>query len=569
MLVLIVKVNVGAQDSHPLEINNGAINLVIERIEKRAWAGDWTPRSGMTYLTIYGIVTNPYQEKAEIEASQVSVRLDGKEYEPHDGIMDRIKDNIGGLDYIGSFPIEVFPGETRSIFIAFEVPTTWGQLEIVFDGQAAKLLSSNSIAVDLVAPTATLTPTPTSTPLPAATPGGLPFLDDGKTRWVIERFETHPKAGDWTPLKGMVYLAVFGTVSNVGSGEANFSGSRVQVRVDGKDYYSHDGIMDRLRDDFDGMNGIESYPYIDGILPGQTRSAFVAFEIPKTWQQLGVTMGGQVVWLENVETYKPTATYTPLPTHTATQTFTPTITYTPSQTPPASETFTPTATPISAQSTTDGVNSRSCPSTSCDIVRVVSARDIFAITGTYDDWYGVEFADGERAYIRGDFVSLPVDAVVVAGPTLTNTPLPTNTPQPSSTPRPTNTPRSTATDVKLNLSEHEILSLIKTLMTSSDYPIDEISRSGSEVIIVAPETIETDTYNVATYRVEYFAYALGALVKAYDGELGNVNPPTTITMRFELFGTVSSTLSVSYQDAKDFIDKQISAETLLRRIQVR
>jgi hypothetical protein len=247
------------------------------------------------------------------------------------------------------------------------------------------------------------------------------------------------------------------------------------------------------------------------------------------------------------------ASITPMPSNTSTSE--------PSRTPRPTNTMRPTA--VSGQTTTEGVNARSCASTTCDVVKIVSSRDSFVITGAYDDWYGVEFADGKTAYIRGDFVVLPEGSVLPVGPTLTSTPRPTNTPKPTSRPR--------ATATEFVLGEDELLITVKTVMFSQGYPIKGISRNGNEVLLLVEDTYETDEQAVLEYRLGYFALSVGAIVTAYEDEveLFDASAPSVITMKFQSFGVTTRTVSLNYKDARDYVNKKIDELTLLQKIRIR
>jgi len=262
---------------------------------------------------------------------------------------------------------------------------------------------------------ADVTATPVSTQ-PTA-PERYIVQNNGVT-WIIDRLTTHSKADDWTPLKDMTYLVITGTFENTTQGDVEIVSSQFTLMIDERKYTPHTGIMQRIQNE-NKLDYVGSYSGIT-IEPGKTKRAFLAFEVPLKRESMSVFFEGKSVHEmgTSTPTYTPSATYTPGPTNT----------------PRPTNTMRPTA--ASAQTTIEGVNARSCPSISCKVVKVVSSRDSFKLIGTYDDWYSVEFNDGTRAYIRGDFIVVPDGAVVPVGPRLTSTPRPTNMPKPINTPRP-------------------------------------------------------------------------------------------------------------------------------------
>ncbi len=125
-----------------------------------------------------------------------------------------------------------------------------------------------------------------------------------------------------------------------------------------------------------------------------------------------------------------------------------TSTYTTTPSPTSTKTPLPTATPTSTQvignTTGSNVNARSCPSTDCQVVDVVSSIDNLIILGEIDGWYFVSLPNDEPAYISSQLLELPDNAIVLSAPTLT--PSPTI----RATSRPTIAPTNRATNTSIN-----------------------------------------------------------------------------------------------------------------------
>ncbi len=172
-------------------------------------------------------------------------------------------------------------------------------------------------------------------------------------------------------------------------------------------------------------------------------------------------------------TYTPSATPTLSMTPSATRTSSPTATKT------VSPTYTLSNTPVYASVVGSDINARNCPSTACDIVRVITSREDFIVLGSYDDWYWVEFDNQQRAFIFSQLIGLPQGAEVSIAPTLTSSPPPTSTSTRTPTVTRTATSRPTATrtpsPTPLKFDEETVLLLIKYTMEITDNPIDSDS----------------------------------------------------------------------------------------------
>lgn len=199
-------------------------------------------------------------------------------------------------------------------------------------------------------------------------------------------------------------------------------------------------------------------------------------------------------------TATPTNTSTATITPTATHTFTPTATETSTNTPTATNTSTSTPTPVVASVTGNNINARSCPSQSCEVVRVVISEEAFIALGAYNDWHWVKFNNGETAYIFGDLIKLPEGAVVAIAPTITPSQLPSSTPAPTNTRRPAATPRPTEAEEALTLDNDTIMVLISLTMASEGYEIDHIYMMGNDLVIDVPalpdESVDQTEYIV-------------------------------------------------------------------------
>jgi hypothetical protein len=372
-------------------------------------------------------------------------------------------------------------------------------------------------------------------------------VDNGQVLWTIERVEKLSKAGNWKPLSGMTYLVVIGIFDNHTQQDAQLYASDIRVNIDGEEYRPHNGLMDRVGEDLN-MDFVGAYSGLE-VKPGKSDQFFVAFEVPERWDSLSITFND--IPARPIGTPPPTLTTSS--TFTATTTLTSSNTSTPesTRTPRPTNTMRPTA--VSGQATTEGVNSRSCPSVSCDVVRVVSSRDVFKIFGAYDDWYGVEFEDGERAYIRGDFITLPEAAIIPVGPRLT------------STPRPTNTPRS-ATNSSDGTSDAEIFIAIRAAARENGFPILAISRQGNAIVVEVADEASSDEETVDRHRMEYTAFLAGGIVGVYDNTTAQA--PITISLMFKQNETTTFVANFNYKDASDFIYRRITLDEFIRSLRM-
>jgi hypothetical protein len=270
----------------------------------------------------------------------------------------------------------------------------------------------------------------------------------------------------------------------------------------------------------------------------QTQAAFWAEATQVTWTPTATRTATPTY----TETPSPTLTFTPTdtPTHTVTpsptSTFTPTNTPTYTVTPSPTLTLTPSQTPVYAVVTGSEVNARDCPSLNCDVLRVVSSDEQFVVLGSYDDWYWIEFENGERAYVFGDLMQLPEDAVVAIAPTITPSFTPSSTPTNSPTPTKTNTPRPTLTpeptETPFQLDEDTIIDLIELTMIVIEYPVDSIQMQGNILVVSAPDIISSDSNETLNYRMSYIGALTGAIATAYEGENVIARPPQRVEVRF-------------------------------------
>ena len=261
-------------------------------------------------------------------------------------------------------------------------------------------------------------------------------------------------------------------------------------------------------------------------------------------------------------TSTPTDTSTPTVTSTGTSTFTPTATYTSTNTPTATRTATPTATPVIGAVTGNNINARRCPSQSCAVVSVVTSQNDLAILGSYEDWYWVKLPNNETAYIFGDLVSLPEEAVVALAPTITPsstssaTPTPTNTRRPTLTPRPTETP--------LQLDEDTILVLIRATMQVTNIDFDSIDIRNGDLVVDVPASVEGYNSDLE-YRLSVAGAVIGAVVTAYEGENVTALPPRNIILNFKLGRITHVRATFSYRDAVLFRNGDLTTLQFLDR----
>lgn len=264
--------------------------------------------------------------------------------------------------------------------------------------------------------------------------------------------------------------------------------------------------------------------------------------------------------LTNTFTMTPTTTFTPSLTFTNTSTMTPTATFTSTKTPTPTHTLTLTSTstatntPVVGGVINDRTNARICPSVECDLARIVLMSEEFVVLGSYNDWYWLEFEDNTRAFIRGDLMTLPEDAVVGIAPTMTPSFTPTSTR--------TNTPRPTLTSTPFQFDDALILDLIEATMLISDMPIESIQKQNNLL------TVKIEDPGGFEERFGYIGTLVGATVTAYEGENVIATPPQQIVAEFAIGNITIVRYRFSYRDAKNFINGIITAAQFLNTITV-
>lgn len=137
-------------------IDNGQVAWDIERVMTQNTAAEWNPLKGMTYLAVIGTIHNHSDQSASLKASQVRLLIDGQEYVPLNGLMDRLKSDLNGMDFFGAYSgLTVAAGESKQAFVAFEIPLVRDSVSIRLDTQILALNSTSGIEIALGA---TLTP---------------------------------------------------------------------------------------------------------------------------------------------------------------------------------------------------------------------------------------------------------------------------------------------------------------------------------------------------------------------------------------------------------------------------
>jgi|GEM_PF-5908050 len=117
---------------------SSGVTWLVESVTTQTKASDWTPPPNMTYLVVIGTFESTAERNVTITADQFTVIVDGREYRPHTGIMQRVKRNQN-MDYIGSFSgIMIKVGESKLAFLAFEIPKKHDSLMVFFDGTSVQ-----------------------------------------------------------------------------------------------------------------------------------------------------------------------------------------------------------------------------------------------------------------------------------------------------------------------------------------------------------------------------------------------------------------------------------------------
>lgn len=254
--------------------------------------------------------------------------------------------------------------------------------------------------------------------------------------------------------------------------------------------------------------------------------------------------------LTPTSTLSPTKTLSPTPTATATNTLTLTTTPTVSVTPTSTKTNTPTITPVSGSVRGGNVNSRICPDVSCEVVRVASQVDEFAVLGKSGEWYWIEYSDGQTAYIFGELVALPPNANIAVAPTLTPSFTPI-TPTRTSTPRPSETP--------FKFDQDLTFSLIQLALLTEGYKINSIEMMDSVMYVEVPDIITSNEQEAREYRIGYIGALTGAITTAYQNENVVASPPRRITTNFMIGDLTMIRVTFNYDDGVRFLRNEITA----------
>jgi hypothetical protein len=144
-------------------LENGQVNWTIERVMTQNRAAEWNPQRGMTYLVVVGTLHNYSHQSVILKANQIRLLVDGSEYSPLNGLMDRIKTDLNGMDFVGAYGgLELAAGQSRQAFVAFEVPLQRDSVSICFDTQTLAFNTASGIEVAIGA---TATPDASETAL--------------------------------------------------------------------------------------------------------------------------------------------------------------------------------------------------------------------------------------------------------------------------------------------------------------------------------------------------------------------------------------------------------------------
>jgi hypothetical protein len=224
--------------------------------------------------------------------------------------------------------------------------------------------------------------------------------------------------------------------------------------------------------------------------------------------------------------------------------------------------------------TGNNINARNCASQSCEIVRIVTAQEELVILGTSEDWYWVEFADGETAYIFGNLLRIPEGVTVALAPTITpsltasSTFTPTNTPTSTATQTASNTPRATATrrptETPFKFDQDLVLDLIRLTAIYNDFEIYSVTMRNGDLIVEAPAIL--DGYDSELeYRMSLAGFLVGAIISAYEDENVVASPPRNIIIILKYETITMLRIGFSYTDAVLFRDGDITVMQFVNR----
>jgi hypothetical protein len=236
---------------------------------------------------------------------------------------------------------------------------------------------------------------------------------------------------------------------------------------------------------------------------------------------------------------------------------TPTATLTPTDSPTSTSTLSPT--PLYANVNSDGINARTCPSTECDIASVVTADDQFIVLGSDGDWYWVELAEGQTAYIRADLVNLPNGVEIAFAPTLTPTTVP-RTPRPTVISRPVDISSASDTeDARLISDSLFILAggrKVESVRVANGRP-----NGGERAVIIAYLTTETTDVGFVDEIIDIYE-AVAVAIETHELDVDSVG-----LVAGDAFGNAVGTIVVSTDDLLAYHERRITRSQFINRFQ--
>lgn len=199
---------------------------------------------------------------------------------------------------------------------------------------------------------------------------------------------------------------------------------------------------------------------------------------------------------QTIPTDEPSATDEPVQTAN-------TATVTPAPTPVPTPVPTPTPDPIesigywAAHINRNGVNLRSEPNTSSEVIKKLNLGEKVFLTGKLEGWYRVMYNE-TTGFVSEDFITLGSFATPTPKPTPKPTvkPTPKPTPKPTTTPKPTNTPKpeSYHTVYPGQFTESEIYLVATYLKREQPYGGQKDLRAIASVILNRALDTKTDIF---------------------------------------------------------------------------
>lgn len=340
-----------------------------------------------------------------------------------------------------------------------------------------------------------------------------------------------------------VFVILHGDLVNTSNGSECVRARRVRLILDDEEYAPQAPLMDAVQADLE-----EAIDFIGPVLgqcvDGNSRArTFVAFEAPFGVSDAALTFWDQeeafeIIWPESEDDLAHDSIATTNASATPTR-FT--------NSTPASVTY--------GSVINSNVNVRSCASTNCQVLEVVSPDEEVIVLELENGWYAIEMDNGTLGYVHSDLL------VVREGGSrqrVSPTPSRNSASTPSATPSP---------EAPLEFDDDLVLMLIELTAINQGLEVDSIRLQNGKLVIDAPAS-SSDYESPGEYRILYIGTMTGATVGAYRQENTVATPPREIEFNFKSGSIVLMRVTLNYSDALDFIEGRITAEQFLVRWEI-